>query len=146
MAATVPGCVHLDLLAAGLIDDPYVDRNELAVQWIGESAWIYRLEFDAEPDDRRTDLVFDGIDGFATITLNGTTLGRAENQHRTYRFDVSRLLDRSGNELVDRVRPPGDARRCASATRPATSPTPTARRTTSCARWRATSGGTGVRS
>ena len=37
--ATVPGCVHLDLLAAGLIDDPYVDHNELAVQWIGESAW-----------------------------------------------------------------------------------------------------------
>jgi beta-mannosidase len=77
--ATVPGCVHLDLLAAGLIDDPYVDRNELAVQWIGESAWTYRLEFDAEPDDRRTDLVFDGIDGFATVTINETMLGRAEN-------------------------------------------------------------------
>ena len=98
--ATVPGCVHLDLLAAELIDDPYVDRNELAVQWVGESAWTYRLEFDAEPDDRRTDLVFDGIDGFATVTLNETMLGRAENQHRTYRFDVSGLLDPSGNELV----------------------------------------------
>ncbi len=98
--ATVPGCVHLDLLAAGLIDDPYVDRNELAVQWIGESAWTYRLAFDAEPDDRRADLVFDGIDGFATVTLNDATLGRAENQHRTYRFDVSGLLDPSGNELV----------------------------------------------
>ena len=45
-------------------------------------------------------LVFDGIDGFATVTLNGATLGRTENQHRTYRFDVSGLLDRSGNELV----------------------------------------------
>jgi beta-mannosidase len=89
--ATVPGCV---------------DHNELAVQWIGESAWTYRLAFDAEPDDRRTDLVFEGIDGFATITLNETTLGRAENQHRTYRFDVSGLLDASGNELVIAFDPP----------------------------------------
>ena len=61
-------------------------------------------------DDRRTDLVFDGIDGFATITLNETTLGRAENQHRTYRFDVSGLLDRLGQRAGDRLRRPGDVR------------------------------------
>ncbi len=98
--ATVPGCVHLDLIAAGVINDPYVDRNELDVQWVGESAWTYRLSFAAEANGRRADLVFEGIDGFATITLNGATLGRTENQHRLYRFDVSGLLDRSGNELV----------------------------------------------
>jgi beta-mannosidase len=26
--ATVPGCVHTDLLAAGRIPDPYLDTNE----------------------------------------------------------------------------------------------------------------------
>ncbi|MGJ6965489.1 glycosyl hydrolase 2 galactose-binding domain-containing protein, partial [Streptosporangium sp. G11] len=26
--ATVPGCVHTDLLAAGLIEDPFLDDNE----------------------------------------------------------------------------------------------------------------------
>ncbi len=29
--ATVPGCVHTDLLAAGLIPDPYLNANELEV-------------------------------------------------------------------------------------------------------------------
>src|SRR5262245_29672537 len=79
IAATVPGCVHLDLIAAGLIPDPYVDRNELAVRWIGEAPSTYRLRFTATPSPR-AELAFEGIDGFATIVLNGTTLGRAENQ------------------------------------------------------------------
>jgi beta-mannosidase len=26
--ATVPGCVHLDLMAAGLVPDPYVGEDE----------------------------------------------------------------------------------------------------------------------
>ena len=38
--ATVPGCVHTDLLAAGLIPDPFLDRNELALHWIGRTDWI----------------------------------------------------------------------------------------------------------
>ena len=39
--ATVPGCVHLDLLAAGLIPDPYLDGNEALVAWIGRTDWRY---------------------------------------------------------------------------------------------------------
>ena len=33
--SSVPGCVHTDLLAAGLIPDPYLDGNELRLDWIG---------------------------------------------------------------------------------------------------------------
>ncbi|WP_313662854.1 glycosyl hydrolase 2 galactose-binding domain-containing protein, partial [Cellulosimicrobium cellulans] len=33
--ATVPGSVHTDLLAAGLIDDPYLDDHERLQAWIG---------------------------------------------------------------------------------------------------------------
>ena len=40
--ATVPGCVHTDLLAAGLIEDPYLDDNEQKVAWIGRTDWVYR--------------------------------------------------------------------------------------------------------
>ena len=42
--ATVPGLVHTDLLAAGLIPDPYLDRNEQKVTWIGESDWRWHVE------------------------------------------------------------------------------------------------------
>jgi beta-mannosidase len=33
--AAVPGVVHLDLLSAGLIPDPYLDVNEALLAWIG---------------------------------------------------------------------------------------------------------------
>jgi len=37
--ATVPGCVHLDLLAAGLIPDPYDRANEQDLAVIGRIIW-----------------------------------------------------------------------------------------------------------
>ena len=95
--ARVPGCVHTDLLAAGLIPDPLLDRNELEVAWIGRSDWHYRTQL---PSDRssheRTDLVFDGLDTVADITVDGQSLGRTRNMHRSYRYDVTALL---GNPL-----------------------------------------------
>ncbi len=48
--ASVPGCVHGDLLAAGKIPDPFYRDNELELLWIGETDWVYQREFDA-PDD-----------------------------------------------------------------------------------------------
>ena len=69
------------------------------MQWVGETSWSYRLSFDARVA-ARSELVFEGVDGFATITLSRISLGRTENQHRTYRFDVSALLSAAGNELV----------------------------------------------
>ena len=44
--ATVPGVVHTDLLAEGLIDDPYLGNAEADQHWVGEQAWTYRAEFE----------------------------------------------------------------------------------------------------
>ncbi len=92
--ATVPGCVHVDLLAAGLIADPLVDRNELDQQWIGTLEWSYTVEMalPAPAGDERVDLVFEGLDTFATIRVDDVVVGRTENQHRTYRFDITTLV------------------------------------------------------
>src|SRR5882724_3696304 len=73
--ARVPGCVHTDLLRAGLIEDPYFGTNEPKLLWIGETNWQYRSTFDADPklfDQERIDLVCDGLDTVATIELNGS--------------------------------------------------------------------------
>jgi beta-mannosidase len=100
VAATVPGCVHTDLLAAGLIDDPYLDDNETRLGWIGRTGWCYRTAFRWAPDSQcRTDLVFDGLDTVAAISLNGEDLGRTANMHRRYRFDVTGLLAPGRNIL-----------------------------------------------
>ncbi len=99
--ATVPGLVHTDLLAAGLIPDPYLDRNEQKVTWIGETDWQYRTTFTWEPDGHdHHDLVFEGLDTVATITLNGRELARTFNQHRTYRLAAHDVLVAGTNELV----------------------------------------------
>jgi beta-mannosidase len=99
--AHVPGCVHLDLLASRLIPDPYIDVNEITNDWIGREDWTYHCSFDASPDaDLVQELVFDGLDTVATISLNGEEIGQTFNMHRTYRFDVSDRLKAEGNELV----------------------------------------------
>ncbi|MEU3983457.1 glycoside hydrolase family 2 protein [Streptomyces sp. NPDC026672] len=93
LPARVPGCVHTDLLAAGRIPDPFIGTNEDDVQWVGRADWQYDTVLPArDTGHERTDLVFEGLDTVAEITLGDRTLGRTANMHRTYRFDVTEAL------------------------------------------------------
>lgn len=95
LPAVVPGCVHTDLLAAGVIPDPFLGRNEADVAWVGRREWTYETELRAAPSGyEQTDLVFDGLDTAAEILLDGRLLGRVRNMHRSYRFDVTGLTGR----------------------------------------------------
>ena len=100
--AQVPGCVHTDLQRNGLIPDPFWGSNELDLQWIEEADWEYVTSFDA-PDDllarEQIDLVADGLDTLATITLNGHEVARTENMFVGYRFAVREWLRQGQNEL-----------------------------------------------
>ncbi|WUH95390.1 glycoside hydrolase family 2 protein [Streptomyces sp. NBC_00433] len=88
--ATVPGCVHTDLLAAGEIADPFLDRNEHDAAWVGRADWTYETVLPARTTaHERSDLVFDGLDTVAEITLGGRRLGATRNMHRSHRFDVT---------------------------------------------------------
>ena len=101
IAATVPGEVHTDLLAAGEIPDPFDGDNESKLAWIGRTSWRYRTEFTRAADgNTRQELVAEGLDTVAMVTLNGRELGRTANQHRSYRFDVTEALIAGDNELV----------------------------------------------
>ena len=100
--ATVPGCTHLDLLAAGLIEHPYRDRVEADLAWMHRADWRYSTEFTAPAPTpgERVDLAFDGLDTVAAISLNGVVIGSTANMHRSYRFDVTGLLRDGVNELT----------------------------------------------
>ncbi|WP_422774874.1 glycoside hydrolase family 2 protein [Plantactinospora sp. WMMC1484] len=99
--ATVPGCVHTDLLAAGLIPDPYLDEHEDALSWIGHTDWCYQTTFrwNGGADGDRVELVCAGLDTVATVTLNDVELGRTANMHRSYSFDVRSALRVGDNVL-----------------------------------------------
>ncbi|MFD3654626.1 glycoside hydrolase family 2 protein [Streptomyces sp. NPDC058620] len=89
LPAQVPGCVHTDLLAARLIPDPFIGRNETEVAWVGARAWSYVTHLSHTSGHERSDLVFDGLDTAAEISLAGEVLGTTRNMHRGYRFDVT---------------------------------------------------------
>ncbi|KPI10469.1 Beta-mannosidase [Actinobacteria bacterium OK074] len=94
LPAAVPGCVHTDLLAAGVIPDPFLGRNETGVEWVAHREWTYERDLNATAAHERTDLVLDGLDTVAEILLDGRLLGRVRNMHRSHRFDVTGLHGR----------------------------------------------------
>ena len=105
LAATVPGCVHTDLLATGMIPDPFYRDNEQQVLWVGETDWVYRRTFTVASgvlQHERVLLRCDGLDTLATVWLNGAELGRTDNMFRTWEFDVRPFLQPGENEITVR--------------------------------------------
>ena len=77
----VPTEIVSDLLDAGRIKDPFIDRNEEGVQWVGEKDWIYRTTFNVDKElaeGEKVDLVFEGLDTFADIYLNDKLILQSE--------------------------------------------------------------------
>ncbi len=103
LPASVPGGVHTDLLALGFIPDPFIGDNEARVQWVAEADWEYQLNFGVEAGllkQIHIELVCDGLDTLAELSLNGEVLGKTENMFRQYRFDLKPLLKEVGNTLL----------------------------------------------
>ncbi|MAU12766.1 MAG: glycoside hydrolase family 2 [Anaerolineaceae bacterium] len=101
-SATVPGCVHTDLIAAEVIPDPFYRDNERLQNWIGETDWTYSRSFQVDEALLAYDAVLlrcYGLDTIATLTLNGTQIAQTENMFRTYEFDVKALLVPGENTL-----------------------------------------------
>ena len=98
--ATVPGTVHTDLLAAGLVPDPYLDDNERLLAWIGLTDWVYETTVTLGPvdGDRRT-LLFHGLDTVATVSVDGQVVLEAADQHRTHVLDVTDVLGEGEHRL-----------------------------------------------
>lgn len=103
--AQVPGHVHQDLLAAGLIADPGYRKQADDCQWVEHWRWTYSRTFELERlEPGRPLLEFEGLDTYAEIEVNGIRLARTDNMFVRYRFDVSGLLREGTNELVVRFR------------------------------------------
>lgn len=101
--AVVPGHVHLDLMRLGVIPDPFERMHERTVQWVDDVDWQYRCEFDLAADvvrDGRHILRFAGLDTVASVRLNGTLVGEADNQFVAHEFDVTSAL-RAGANVVE---------------------------------------------
>ncbi|KAJ6515937.1 glycoside hydrolase family 2 protein [Mycena sanguinolenta] len=98
-----PTTVHVELLNLKRIPDPFLALAEWDVQWVGESQWAFKTQFTVDADDIKysnADLVFEGIDTFASVLLNGNEILKADNQFLSYRVPVKPHLKEGANELV----------------------------------------------
>lgn len=102
MPAYTPGSVHTDLLKNKVIEDPYYRLNEHDLQWIDKADWEYRTTFSIDKqslDKDRSEAVFEGLDTYADVYLNGTQILSAHNMFREWKANVGELLREGENEL-----------------------------------------------
>ncbi|KAI0165434.1 glycoside hydrolase family 2 protein [Hypoxylon sp. FL1284] len=89
----VPSQVHLDLLEAQVIDDPYYGLNDFDLRWVPLSNWTYSAPVSGlSKGNATTYLLFNGLDTFADIQLCSQAVASTDNQFRQYFFDVTDIL------------------------------------------------------
>ncbi|KFZ11421.1 hypothetical protein V502_07551 [Pseudogymnoascus sp. VKM F-4520 (FW-2644)] len=93
-AQPLPTSIHLDLLANDSIPDPFLAKNEQLVQWAGKKTWIYEKQFTVPSQllknlTRMVVLVFEGLDTYTTVTLNGKIILETDNMFLSHRVDIT---------------------------------------------------------
>ncbi|MBT7699981.1 MAG: hypothetical protein HN700_06780, partial [Verrucomicrobia bacterium] len=102
LPARVPGDVISDLLKAKQIPDPFYRENERDVQWVGEADWTYERQFKVSAALMRGERVVlqcDGLDTFATVTVNGKRIATTDNMFRSFEWDVKSYLQVGTNTI-----------------------------------------------
>ena len=87
--ASVPGCIHTDLIKAGIVADISVDARESDQMWIWKSDSIYRTKIKQNSASSRASLKFHGLDTLASVFINGRLVLSTKNMHRSYEIEVT---------------------------------------------------------
>ena len=95
----VPGCVHTDLLGKQLPKDIYYQDNADECAWVENRDFEYSRVFRIDALPRSAKLVFDGLDVYADVYVNGVHIAATDNMFIRYSFDVSGVL-REGENTV----------------------------------------------
>ena len=102
LPAKVPGCIELDLEAAGRISDLHFGTNSLAMRaWEGHQ-WLYERKFKGldRKSGERVFLCFEGLDTLADVFVNGQKVGEAKNYFLPHEFDVTGFVRSDGENEV----------------------------------------------
>jgi len=102
MPATVPGCVHTDLLANNKIPEPYYRINEKSLQWIDKKDWIYQCNFMLDSQQYNYNQVFirfKGLDTYSKVRLNDQQILETDNMFRSWQTDLKPFLKVGKNIL-----------------------------------------------
>lgn len=108
-SAHVPGSVYADLMADGTMPDPFWRENELDAFERMKKAYVYQRTFtvgEAQLAHAHVELVCEGLDTLAHVSLNGREIAFADNMHITWVWDVKEQLHAGENTLEIRFDSP----------------------------------------
>lgn len=91
MEAQVPGDVHPPLIESGRIPDPFLGLNTEKCEWTAHADWwhVKETQVPASFEGKDIFVIFDGIDTFSTIYVNGKKVGETANMFLRYEFNIS---------------------------------------------------------
>ena len=108
-SAHVPGSVYADLMADGAMPDPFWRENELDAFERMKKDYVYQRAFtvtEAQLAHAHVELVCEGLDMLAHVSLNGREIAFADNMHITWVWDVKEQLHAGENTLEIRFDSP----------------------------------------
>lgn len=108
-SAHVPGSVYADLMADGTMPDPFWRENELDAFERMKKDYVYQRTFtvtEAQLAHAHVELVCEGLDTLAHLSLNGREIAFADNMHITWVWDVKEQLHAGENTLEIRFDSP----------------------------------------
>lgn len=108
-SAHVPGSVYADLMADGTMPDPFWRENELDAFKRMKKDYVYQRAFtvtEAQLAHAHVELVCEGLDTLAHVSLNGREIAFADNMHITWVWDVKEQLHAGENALEIRFDSP----------------------------------------
>lgn len=108
-SAHVPGSVYADLMADGTMPDPFWRENELDAFERMKKDYVYQRTFtvtEAQLAHAHVELVCEGLDTLAHVSLNGHEIAFADNMHITWVWDVKEQLHAGENTLEIRFDSP----------------------------------------
>lgn len=108
-SAHVPGSVYADLMADGTMPDPFWRENELDAFERMKKDYVYQRTFtvtEAQLAHPHVELVCEGLDTLAHVSLNGREIAFADNMHITWVWDVKEQLHAGENTLEIRFDSP----------------------------------------
>lgn len=108
-SAHVPGSVYADLMADGTMPNPFWRENELDAFERMQKDYVYQRAFtvtEAQLAHTHVELVCEGLDTLAHVSLNGREIAFADNMHITWVWDVKEQLHAGENTLEIRFDSP----------------------------------------
>ena len=109
--AKVPGEVHLDLIRSGQMEEPLISLNARRSRWPEKRSWWFVRTFQVSSrflENEHQNMVFEGLDFYAQVFLNGEKLGETDNSFIPWTFDVRHRLKTGTNKIAVRLTAGGE--------------------------------------